>query len=74
MISSYLYAKDILNTLLDNKKPDLEALIRKPYVCTTSYGNIPLDGKFRESDVNEAVVLDEYGGCYRLCQHFRYHQ
>ena len=57
-----LYAKDILNTLLDNKKPDLEALIRKPMFVPRAMETFRLMEKFRESDVNEAVVLDEYGG------------
>ena len=57
-----LYAKDILNTLLDNKKLDLESLIRKPMFVPRAMETFRLMEKFRESDVNEAVVLDEYGG------------
>lgn len=57
-----IYAKDVLNTLLNSQKLDLNELVRKPMFVPRAMETFRLMEKFRESDVNEAVVLDEYGG------------
>ena len=57
-----VYAKDILNELLANKPLDLEKLMHKPMFVPRAMESFRVLEKFRESEINEAVVLDEYGG------------
>lgn len=57
-----IYAKDILNTFLKHEPLDLEKLIKKPMFVPRAMESFRLLEKFRETEVNEAVVLDEYGG------------
>ena len=57
-----VYAKDILNELLANKPLDLEKLMHKPMFGPRAMESFRVLEKFRESEINEAVVLDEYGG------------
>lgn len=57
-----IYAKDILNELLANKTLNLEKLMHKPMFVPRAMESFRVLEKFRESEVNEAVVLDEYGG------------
>ena len=54
--------KDILNELLANKPLDLEKLMHKPMFVPRAMESFRVLEKFRESEINEAVVLDEYGG------------
>lgn len=57
-----IYAKDVLNELLANKTLNLERLMHKPMFVPRAMEGFRVLEKFRESDINEAVVLDEYGG------------
>lgn len=57
-----LYAKDVLNELLSHKDLNLEKLIHKPMFVPRAMESFRVLEKFRSSEVNEAVVLDEYGG------------
>ena len=57
-----LYAKDLLDAALDRKPLDLSQYIRKPMFVPRSMEAFRLLEKFRDSEVHEAVVLDEYGG------------
>ncbi|WP_346687146.1 hemolysin family protein [Megamonas hypermegale] len=57
-----IYAKDVLNTLLDKQELNLEKLVRKPMFVPRAMETFRLLEKFRQSEVNEAIVLDEYGG------------
>ena len=61
-----VYAKDILNELLANKPLDLEKLMHKPMFVPRAMESFRVLEKFRESEINEAVVLDEYGGVVGL--------
>ena len=51
-----------LNELLANKPLDLEKLMHKPMFVPRAMESFRVLEKFRESEINEAVVLDEYGG------------
>ena len=57
-----IYAKDILNTLLNKQELNLEKLIKKPMFVPRAMESFRLLEKFRQTEINEAVVLDEYGG------------
>ena len=57
-----IYSKEILNELLSHKELDFEKLVHKPMFVPRAMESFRVLEKFRESDVNEAVVLDEYGG------------
>lgn len=57
-----IYAKDILNTVLNKQPLNLEQLIKKPMFVPRAMETFRLLEKFRQSEVNEAIVLDEYGG------------
>ncbi len=60
-----IYAKDILNELLENKNPDeidLSKLTRKPVYVPRTMETFRLLEKFQTLGVSEAMVLDEYGG------------
>ena len=57
-----VYAKDLLNASLEQKKIDLSSFIKKPLFIPRAMETFRVLEKFRESKVHEAVVLDEYGG------------
>lgn len=47
---------------MSHKELDFEKLVHKPMFVPRAMESFRVLEKFRESDVNEAVVLDEYGG------------
>ncbi len=57
-----LYAKDLLDASLAKKSLDLSQYIRKPMSIPRSMETFRLLEKFRDTDIHEAMVLDEYGG------------
>ncbi len=57
-----VYAKDILDCLLKKEPVDLQKLMKKPMFVPRAMESFRLLEKFRETEVNEAIVLDEYGG------------
>ena len=57
-----IYTKELLNAYIDNKEIKLEDFVRKPMFVPRAMESFRLMEKFRESDNNEAIVLDEYGG------------
>nr|WP_231038725.1 hemolysin family protein [Pectinatus haikarae] len=61
-----IYAKDILRAAIDNDLNDLEKFIKKPIFIPRSMETFRVLEKFRQNNVNEAVVADEYGGVLGL--------
>ncbi len=57
-----IYAKEILNASLKRESLDLERFVHKPMCVPRSLEIFRLLEKFRAAGVNEAMVLDEYGG------------
>ncbi len=57
-----LHTKDLLNAAIDGKPLDFTPYIRKPMFVPRSMETFRLLDKFRETNIHEAVVLDEYGG------------
>ncbi|MDO4204761.1 MAG: hemolysin family protein [Selenomonadaceae bacterium] len=57
-----IYAKDLLDSVLDGKPLDLAALVQKPLIIPRSMEPFRVVEKFRESGVHEGIVLDEFGG------------
>ncbi|WP_196595429.1 hemolysin family protein [Pectinatus frisingensis] len=57
-----IYAKDILKAAIDNDLHDLEKFIKQPVFIPRSMESFRILEKFRQNNVNEAVVADEYGG------------
>ncbi len=57
-----IYAKELLNASLERKAMDLAQYIHRPMFVPRSMEVFRLLEKFRDSDIHEAVVLDEYGG------------
>lgn len=57
-----LYAKDLLDASLAKKSLELSQYIRKPMSIPRSMETFRLLEKFRDTDIHEAMVLDEYGG------------
>lgn len=57
-----IYAKDLLNAVIDKKAIRLSAFIKKPLFVPRAMETFRVLEKFRESSVHEAAVLDEYGG------------
>ncbi len=57
-----IYSKDILDTLLQHKPLNLPSLVKKPMFIPRAMESFRILEKFRQSDANEAIVLDEYGG------------
>lgn len=57
-----IYAKDLLNAVLDGKPLELASLVKKPLLIPRSMEPFRVMEKFRESGVNEGIVLDEFGG------------
>lgn len=63
--SGILYAKDLLNLLLENKKisaAELEKAIRTPMFIPKSMHSFTVLENFKSSGTHEAIVLDEFGG------------
>lgn len=57
-----LYAKDLLDACLEKQILELSSFIRQPMFVPRSMETFRVLEKFRETNVHEAVVLDEYGG------------
>lgn len=57
-----IYAKDILTAAIDDNLDDLTKFIKKPIFIPRSMETFRVLEKFRQNNVNEAVVADEYGG------------
>ena len=57
-----IYAKDLLDSVLDGKPLDLAALVKKPLLIPRSMEPFRVVEKFRESGMHEGIVLDEFGG------------
>jgi len=62
-ITGILYARDLLNATLQEKRPDnVEKLLKKPYFVPEGKTINGLLHDFRENRVQIAVIVDEYGG------------
>ena len=62
-ITGILYARDLLNATLQEKKPDsIEKLLKRPYFVPEEKTINGLLHDFRESHMQIAVIVDEYGG------------
>jgi putative hemolysin len=62
-IIGILYARDLLNAALQEKKPDnIEQLLKRPYFVPEEKTINGLLHDFRESHMQIAVIVDEYGG------------
>ena len=57
-----IYAKDLLDSVLDGKPLDLADLVKKPLLIPRSMEPFRVVEKFRESGMHEGIVLDEFGG------------
>lgn len=57
-----IYAKDLLDSVLDGKPLDLATLVKKPLLIPRSMEPFRVVEKFRESGMHEGIVLDEFGG------------
>ena len=57
-----LYAKDLLNASLECQDLDLSQYIRKPLFIPRSMETFRVLEQFRDTEIHEAMVLDEYGG------------
>lgn len=57
-----IYAKDLLDSVLDGKPLDFANLVKKPLLIPRSMEPFRVVEKFRESGVHEGIVLDEFGG------------
>jgi len=62
-ITGILFARDLLNAAFRQKKPDsIETLLRRPYFVPEGKTVNGLLHDFRESRIQIAIVVDEYGG------------
>nr|WP_269140304.1 transporter associated domain-containing protein [Pectinatus sottacetonis] len=61
-----IYARDILNASLDNNLCDLAKFVKKPIFVPRSMETFRVLEKFRNNNVEEAVVVDEFGGVVGL--------
>ncbi len=62
-ITGILYARDLLNAALQEKKPDnIERLLKRPYFVPEGKTINGLLHDFRENRMQIAVIVDEYGG------------
>jgi putative hemolysin len=62
-ITGILYASDLLNAALQEKKPySIEKLLKRPYFVPEGKTINGLLHDFRESHMQIAVIVDEYGG------------
>ena len=57
-----IYAKELLDAMLDGKRIDPADYIKKPLFVPRTMEGLRVLEKFRSGDIHEAVVLDEYGG------------
>ena len=57
-----LYAKELLDASLSRKSLDLAQYIHKPIFVPRSMETFRVLEKMKDSDIHEAMVLDEYGG------------
>ena len=57
-----LYAKELLDASLARKPLDLAQYIHKPIFVPRSMETFRVLEKMKDSDIHEAMVLDEYGG------------
>ena len=57
-----IYAKELLDAMLDGTEIDLADYIRKPLFVPRTMEGLRVLEKFRTGAIHEAVVLDEYGG------------
>ena len=57
-----IYAKELLDAMLDGKSIDPADYIKKPLFVPRTMEGLRVLEKFRSGDIHEAVVLDEYGG------------
>ena len=57
-----LYAKELLDATLSRKPLDLAQYIHKPIFVPRSMETFRVLEKMKDSDIHEAMVLDEYGG------------
>lgn len=58
-----LYARDLLNATLQERKPDnIEKLLKRPYFVPEGKTINGLLHDFRESHMQIAIIVDEYGG------------
>ena len=57
-----IYAKDLLDSVLDGQPLDFATLVKKPLLIPRSMEPFRVVEKFRESGVHEGIVLDEFGG------------
>ena len=58
----YVAIRDLLETVLEGRKIDLRASLRKPLLIPETMPILTLLEEFQRSSVHIAVVLDEYGG------------
>lgn len=62
-ITGILYARDLLNAVLRERKPDtVEKLLKRPYFVPEGKTINGLLHDFRENHMQIAVIVDEYGG------------
>jgi putative hemolysin len=62
-ITGILYARDLLNAAMQEKKPDnIEKLLKRPYFVPEGKTINGLLHDFRENRMQIAVIVDEYGG------------
>ena len=57
-----IYAKDVLDAVLDGKTVDLSALIKKPVFVPRAMETFRIVEKFKATGESVAIVNDEYGG------------
>ncbi len=61
-----IYAKDLLDAVLDRQSIDLNALIKKPVFVPRTMETFRLVEKFKATGESVAIVNDEYGGVIGL--------
>lgn len=62
-ITGILYARDLLNAALKDKKPNnIEKLLKRPYFIPEGKTINGLLHDFRENHMQMAIIVDEYGG------------
>ncbi len=60
--SGLIYAKDLLNEALYHPITELTSFIKKPMFLPRSMETFRVLEKFRDNDIHEAIVIDEFGG------------
>lgn len=61
-ISGIFYVRDALKYWDENKKPELDSLVRKPLFVPETKNVVELLKEMQRSHTQIAIVLDEYGG------------